>query len=315
LAQNCQKSEICSLNGQLVTLGKANEVKNFAITSGNSNTLISINDENNNNSFIEFDIDLKLTSSDKLDLRINQDVFFLSANRIGTMDIYDSVIQEDYFGLRGENCIAFLNKHWEDQLDDKYIYDKDRKISHLLLDQVNYWLKHITGSEINIREIDKTNKVVASYKNTQDNFVRTCNTGSGLSYIISILIICLGISLINKEDMIPTIIIENPEIHLHPHAQSELNKFLVFISNHFQIILETHSYHIFNSYRVALKNNNLTPENSSVTFFKYNSSKKESEDKRIHFSKSGKIRTYEKDLFDQFEIDLDKLLVIDGIHN
>lgn len=107
-----------------------------------------------------------------------------------------------------------------------------------------------------------------SYSNNKNYQVRTSNTGSGLSYVVSIIILGLGVGLISQTiDEKPIVIIENPEIHLHPKAQSVLTEFLVWISNFMQIIIETHSDHIFNGLRKMIKNKNISHENANIFFF------------------------------------------------
>lgn len=67
---------------------------------------------------------------------------------------------------------------------------------------------------------------------------------------------------VNKHDEMPTFIIENPEIHLHPSAQLYLMEFLLFMSKYCQFIIETHSDYIIketlgniNTQIIKLKNN------------------------------------------------------------
>lgn len=55
----------------------------------------------------------------------------------------------------------------------------------------------------------------------------------------------LGTNLIKNDN--PTIIIENPEIYLHPEAQVKLMNFLNFCKSFCQIIIETHSEYIVKS--------------------------------------------------------------------
>ena len=168
-------------------------------------------------------------------------------------------------------------------------------------------MRKITGSTLKVEEIQKTNKLVLSYSNNKNYQVRTSNTGSGLSYVVSIIILGLGVGLLTKEtDEKPIIIIENPEIHLHPKAQAVLTEFLSWLSNYMQIIIETHSDHIFNGFRKMIKNEKLNPENSNLFFFSLENN--ETLIKKIDISKSGKLLTMEKDLFDQFQIDLSELL-------
>jgi predicted ATPase len=70
------------------------------------------------------------------------------------------------------------------------------------------------------------------------------NLGAGNSYLAKILI--MGLSC--KKGHI--LIIENPEIHLHPKAQAKLADFFVLLENMgIQVIVETHSEHFINKLR------------------------------------------------------------------
>ena len=54
------------------------------------------------------------------------------------------------------------------------------------------------------------------------------------------------------------IIIENPEIHLHPKSQAMLGEFFAFIaSKGIQLIIETHNDHIINKIRYGVFKGNL----------------------------------------------------------
>jgi len=167
---------------------------------------------------------------------------FLSADRIGPQDTYEKNINPlDKFGIYGEYAISFLEKARREkyQVIDELVQG-DRKF---LDSQVNYWLDNILETEIKTEEIDGTNQIKASFKNG-NAFVRPKNIGSGISYLASILIVCLSAK---KEQII---IIENPEIHLHPKAQSKLGEFFAFVaSKGIQIIIETHNDHLINRLR------------------------------------------------------------------
>ena len=167
---------------------------------------------------------------------------FLSADRIGPQDTYEKNINPlDKFGIYGEYAISFLEKARREkyQVIDELVQG-ERKF---LDSQVNYWLNNILETEIKTEEIDGTNQIKASFKNG-NAFVRPKNIGSGISYLTSILIVCLSAK---KEQII---IIENPEIHLHPKAQSKLGEFFAFVaSKGIQIIIETHNDHLINRLR------------------------------------------------------------------
>lgn len=165
------------------------------------------------------------------------------------------------------------------------------------------------------KRLKKTNYLQVKYNNNPINassealYCRPVNVGSGISYLISIIICCLG----SESDSI--IIIENPEIHLHPKAQSKLCDFLYFVSKaNRQLFIETHSDHIFNGLRVGVSTGEILEENITVNFFAL-TEKYETQCNPIRFKEYGKILGTNaemdiNDLFDQFEIDLDRMLGI-----
>jgi predicted ATPase len=191
---------------------------------------------------------------------------FLSADRIGPQDTYRKNTNPfDRFGIYGEYAISYLEKSKKDKQkvsDELYILkDKDgRDIPQSLLSQVNYWLNHILDTSLETENIEGTNQVKARFKNA-NAYVRPKNIGSGISYISSILIVCL--SALKGQ----VIIIENPEIHLHPKAQAKLGEFLAFVaSKGVQIIIETHNDHLINRFRYEVFKKNLTRSNIIIHY-------------------------------------------------
>lgn len=91
---------------------------------------------------------------------------------------------------------------------------------------------------------------------------RPSNVGYGYSYILPIIYQTLTAP---KGGIV---VVENPEAHLYPAAQSRLVNFLVKYSNknQLQIILETHSDHIINGLRIAVKDKDITPSETSILF-------------------------------------------------
>ena len=171
-------------------------------------------------------------------------LIFLSADRIGPQDTYSKNINPlDQFGILGEYTISFLEKarrNKEEVINELIHENEPRK---MLDSQVNYWLKYILDTEIETEEIPQTNQVKARFKNS-NAYVRPKNIGSGISYLTSILIVCLSAKIGQ------IIIIENPEIHLHPKAQSKIGELLAFVaSKGIQIIIETHNDHLINRLR------------------------------------------------------------------
>ncbi len=202
---------------------------------------------------------------------------FLSADRIGPQDTYEKNINPlDRFGICGEYAISFLEKARR----EKYkVIDELVRADRVFLDsQVNYWLKSIVETEIKTEEIEGTNKIRASFKNG-NAFVRPKNIGSGISYLTSILIVCLSAK---KEQVI---IIENPEIHLHPKAQAKLGEFFAFIaSKGIQLIIETHNDHLINRLRYEVYQGNLATDEIIIHY-----KEKDIPFEQIEIGKNGKF--------------------------
>lgn len=289
-------------NGSLVSLGDFREVRNF-VTNAKS-IKIELKDSKSFHKLEFFEdkesiIDIK---EDKCDFKFDNGLYYLSASRIGHMDTYEKNIKEVYkFGLQGEYCFSYFTKYKNITLDSRLLIDD---ISETLDYNVNYWFSYIIGGRLVTTDIVQTDRLKAQFIGSSGREVRTKNIGSGLSYLISIIIMCL--SLEENE----TLIIENPEIHLHPKAQARLIEFFIFVSKaNRQLIIETHSDHIFNGIRVEIANQNLISDEVSVNFLSLNEENC-TINSEIEIGKRGRIIDPPNDLFDQFDIDLDRMLGI-----
>jgi len=98
--------------------------------------------------------------------------------------------------------------------------------------------------------LDKVSNTFASQGTVQA--VRPVNTGFGISYVMPIIVAALC------TDESGYLLVENPEVHLHPAAQSVLAGFLTQAAAcGIQVILETHSDHIINGIRVFVRENDV----------------------------------------------------------
>lgn len=324
------------LNGKMVSLGEYREVRNYYMNNESIKveiwrdnkkqpTWIELKEQKKDEKYIvvssedreilPIDImsEIAIYNDEKSPVLMPEFGFhYLSCQRIGVSDIYAKNMMEDNnFGINGEYALAYLLKNEIEPIDDR-LYIKNDRLTDSFLDQVNYWLNYIIGMTLSINDLKKTNYLQVKYNNNPANmsseamFARPVNVGSGVSYLISILITCLASE---QEDII---IIENPEIHLHPKAQSRLCEFLYFICNaDRQLFIETHSDHIFNGIRVGISNKKMDSDKITVNFFALNNY--ETLCNPIKFGQFGKvIGTNDAmdidDLFDQFELDLDKMI-------
>lgn len=134
----------------------------------------------------------------------------------------------------------------------KVMADRDRnckdKDNVLFTTQVNEWLDYILpGNQVMAVTTGSDNLI--SLRFGKEQRLHKTNVGYGISFVLPILVSGL---LAKKGDIL---IIENPELHLHPKAQSDLMLFLSCMAKAgVQIIIETHSDHVINGIRKAVVN-------------------------------------------------------------
>jgi predicted ATPase len=167
--------------------------------------------------------------------------------------------------------------------------------------QVNAWLSDLfPGAEANSRPIDRTNLVRLELRSgLASDWVRPANIGFGISYAFPIIVagLCAG------EEQ--TVILDSPEAHLHPRAQSRVGRFLAQMAGAGgQMLIETHSDHVLNGVRIAVRDGLVKPEDTVIYFF---TGTKEAQVIRLFVDKNGAISDLPGGFFDQAEHDLSDL--------
>lgn len=243
--------------------------------------------------------DFKEIVADSFDSE-HRKIQYLSCHRIGPQNLYKkNMNMTDLIGTDGAFAMSYLNAHGSDPLDKEICRNT---MDFTLLGQVNWWLKYIVDVEIETEEILGADMIKTSYSTAGGIRVRPQNIGSGISYLISVIITCFAA----PHDSI--IVIENPEIHLHPTAQSRVCDFLYFISKcNRQLFIETHSDHIFNGFRAGIATGEVAPEAVNTYFVSLND-EYTTDVELVKFGRFGRIENQRKDLFDQFDIDMNKMI-------
>ena len=227
-------------------------------------------------------------------------IYYLPANRIGPEDSYlKNFDRVNFLGNTAEFIIDFLYKNRKQEVAPSLIADM---ASITLEYQVNYWLGKLFGIKNTIRDLGLSNSLLMELSLGNSKLVRPYHMGSGVSFAIGVLVSCLSAS---PDDIV---IIENPEIHLHPKAQSELTEFFCFAANAGrQVILETHSDHIFNGIRKSIVKEEITNTDVAVHFFQLDENSL-SKNTVITLNEHGRVMAHPKGLFDQFDDDFDQIL-------
>jgi predicted ATPase len=212
------------------------------------------------------EVQVQLDSS--IDRQYEENLFYLSADRFGAQSTA-SVFDDLKVGSDGQAILGTFNKLKESPIHDNLIHP-DAYSSKLLV-QVAYWLTRITGNEIEAQteqvgstEVRPFFKVKNSYDGGLENTAverSPFNVGAGNSYLLKLIVMCL----IAKPDDV--LLIENPEIHLHPKAQAGVGEFLAFVASRgVQIIAETHCEHLINQVRYEVKTNKISSDDIVIHY-------------------------------------------------
>ncbi|MFF6786162.1 DUF3696 domain-containing protein [Streptomyces sp. NPDC012510] len=235
---------------------------------------------------------------------------YLHADRITPAERYPRdhqvAIGRGFLGVRGEHTVNFLRHHARDEVPDGPLRHP-RAESALLLDQVAAWLGELCpGVNIEAVPIEGTDTVRLSYgfgdALTATRRRRPTNVGFGLTYALPIVVACL------TAQPGGLVLLENPEAHLHPQGQTRMAHLAAAAAAHgAQLIVETHSDHVLNGMRLAVKQGLLKPEQAVVHFFRStNGSGVEVITPRI--DEDGLLDQWPKGFFDELENTLDQLL-------
>lgn len=225
-------------------------------------------------------------------------IHYVSADRLGPQDHYDKQSVGDFVhvGARGQQVGSVLYVFKDDVVADELCIAKDKGVPSTLQDQTEAWLARLFGYA-RIQPIDTGANVILLELGTDvgKQRFRPKNVGFGYSTALPIVVSCL---LAKPGDIL---IIENPEAHLHPAAQSALMHLLVKVSNlGVQVFIESHSDHILNSIRVAVKREDIQPEAATVYYF---SRSDDNPVQKLEVDKEGSIASWPYGFFDQTERD------------
>jgi predicted ATPase len=155
------------------------------------------------------------------------------------------------------------------------------------------------GCALSVQQVPQANIVTLGLRTSEDtDFHRPIHVGFGLTQVFPIVVAALSA----KEGDI--LLIENPEVHLHPAGQALMGQFLADVSRAgVQVIVETHSDHILNGIRRSVKARRLRSEQVAIYFFRPRSSAA-AQVERCFLGNSGNIDTWPDGFFDQFDKDM-----------
>ena len=209
-------------------------------------------------------------------------------------------------GIAGEFVVPFLALEGEKlRVPDEMCLQNGK--TNRLIDQVSAWMAEISpGIRISaelLSSIEKA-KLAISYSGDRlvsDSFLPV-NVGFGIPYVLP-LIVELLIS--NKDSLL---LIENPESHLHPKGQTMIANLIALAAEHgCQIICESHSDHVINGIRVAIKKKQINNGKVGISFFSKNKDQETKVD-NIYIDGKGNLSDYPLGLLDEWGILMTELI-------
>ncbi|MDB5029460.1 DUF3696 domain-containing protein [Mucilaginibacter sp.] len=316
------RSEIPELliNGGLVELGNFNDIKNSDTPRGSDIVFafkfddpafvaVTSFNENEQDTLIADTKGFVITPTEMEHLQERQDCFFqhltkvhyISANRLGPVKFSEKLNLPKFLnvGPRGEYTINILANDNLTSVNDVLYLGKE---SNSVLQQTQEWLGYILeGAKISIEGKEQSSSVLSLLINNKSNSYsyKPTNVGFGYSYILPLIVT----GLIAKPG--ETVIVENPEAHLHPRAQARIMEFFSKVAScGVQVFIESHSEHILNGIRVSALNPNikLSAEDVSIQYFD-----EEFIPEKLIPDANGKIANWPAGFFDQQEIDLSEI--------
>jgi predicted ATPase len=301
------------LNGAYcLALGSSNQV----LTQDSTDNVITLGlNENYSNFQVKYQVEedkLFLTPfevenqrNEKSQLFI-QEFYYLNAERIGPR-IRQDIKFCDFpnAGFQGELTAQLLgdtNFYYSFKVDERRLFSGE---SVRLEQQVNAWLNDIMPG-VQVSASYDTNTLAAQIRInnrfSKNNSVIAPNIGFGISYVLPIIVT----GLIAKEGSY--MIVENPEAHLHPSAQSRIGRFLAMVANAgVRVIVETHSDHVINGIQIAAAKQEILPEKVTVNFFNQTETSIQPNLESITVNAQGELSAWPRGFFDQTQTDFAEL--------
>jgi predicted ATPase len=231
--------------------------------------------------------------------------YYLNAERIGPR-INQRVEFYNYpnAGCQGEFTAQLISeKSGYLPIDKERLFDGTTNAG--LEFQVNEWLNYVMpGVRITAKQSPETHTSQIQIENiyTKGDPILATNIGFGISYVLPI----IANGLIAKKGSY--FIVENPEAHLHPSAQTKIGRFLAMVAKAgVFVIIETHSDHIVNGIQLAVANQDISHDQVIINFFNGEADSLQPEIQPISISEKGELSDWPLGFFDQTQIDYAEL--------
>ena len=228
---------------------------------------------------------------------------YLTAERLGPREyyIFDDPQLTPVVGSQGEHAVSVLYSGRDIRVLDNLLV---QGVPPTRFRQVEARMAHFfPDCVLEIGQVSRANAVTLGIRiSSSTEFHRPIHTGFGLTQVLPIMVAALSA---NRDDLL---LIENPEVHLHPAGQAAMGEFLAKVAAAgVQVMIETHSDHVLNGIRRAVKNHTLPSEDVALHFFRPRREEGRGGDPQVQsliLDADGNIDSWPKGFFDQFDRDM-----------
>lgn len=174
--------------------------------------------------------------------------------------------------------------------DVLWLRSQAKKKQRSLLQKVNEWIKYLgVGSSVRLRLTEAFQLLIIDP--ATNVAVNLADVGFGVSQLLPVII---------QAYLIPpgsSLILEQPEIHLHPDAQAKLADMFIDAARDKNFIIETHSEHLLSRIRRRVAEGKLQADDVAIYYFT-----KDSEGtniKRLSLGSDGEIAEWPQGFFEE----------------
>ena len=233
-----------------------------------------------------------------------RDLTYITAERDGPREVYPLMDEHEarMVGPRGEYAVSALYHGRDDRINAQLVLTD---FAPTLSRQVEARLHaFFPGCRLDVQQIAGTTAATLGIRISEDTgFLRPIHCGFGITQILPIIVAVLSAHSLDDCGN-PLLLIENPEVHLHPAGQALIGEFLAEAAHAgVQLIVETHSDHVLNGIRRAVKSGCASADEVAIHFMRERSLH-ETQVLSPSLDSSGNIDVWPEGFFDQFDKDL-----------
>jgi predicted ATPase len=170
-------------------------------------------------------------------------LYYVSAMRIGPRVLWEvsAASNASGIGIHGEGIARILYERWKQPVrfwDPLEGIERERPLSVAL----EHWLSYLNLIDaVQTEDLGKLGHQIRLKDETVTRPLDLTSVGLGVSQVLPVLVAGLVM------EPASTLLVEQPEVHLHPSAQSRLGDFFLGLARSGrQVIVETHSEHLTN---------------------------------------------------------------------